>query len=73
MIYKEDDAIKNEMMKLYPFWNSLSEREKETVSYIASRCPICCEDVATIFVIHGRSDKQVTTDYIEQQYGFVIA
>lgn len=72
MIYKEDDVIKNERMKFYPFWNSLSEKEKETVSYIASRCPICCEDVATKFVIHGRSDKQATTGYIKKQYGFVI-
>ena len=69
MIYKNDDTIKNEMMKLYPFWNSLSEKEKETVSYIASRYPISCEDVATIFVMHGRSNKQTIIDYIKSSMG----
>lgn len=66
------DSIEKEMKKLYPFWNSLSEKEKIVVSDIASQIPMNCESVATIFLIHGASDRNLTIDYIKMQYGFVV-
>lgn len=60
------------MRKLYPSWNRLTEEEKEIVNSIAMQIPISCEDVATIFILHGDSDKQKTIEYIYLQYGFVI-
>ncbi len=66
------DSIRKEMRKLYPFWNSLSVEEKRIVNNIAMQIPISCEDVATIFLIHGNSDTQKTIDYIKAQYGFKV-
>ena len=66
------ESIEKEMKKAYPFWNSLSDKEKEIVNSIAMQIPISCEDVATIFVIHGKSDRQKTIIYIYKQYGFVV-
>ena len=66
------DSIEKEMKKAYPFWNSLSDKEKEIVNSIAIQIPIMCEDVAAIFLIHGNSDRQKTINYIYQQYGFVV-
>ena len=48
------------------------ENEKTIVSDIASQIPMNCESVATIFLIHGASDRNLTIDYIKTQYGFVV-
>lgn len=66
------DSIEKEMKKAYPFWSSLSDKEKEIVDGIAMQIPIRCEDVATIFLLHGRADRQKTIDYIKRQYGFTV-
>lgn len=65
-------SIEKEMKKLYPSWNKLSEDDKKIVSNIAMQIPISCEDVATIFLLHGGSNVEATIEYIEKQYGFVI-
>ena len=56
----------------YPFWNSLSDKEKEIVNSIAMQIPISCEDVAVMFLVHCDSDRQRTANYIYQRYGFVV-
>lgn len=67
-----EKAMKKAMEKAYPFWNSLSDKEKEIVNSIAIQIPISCEDVATIFLIQGHSDRQKTINYIYKQYGFIV-
>lgn len=69
---KECESFENEMKKLYPIYYRLSEEQKCIVSDIASRLPISCESVATIFLIYGKSDRKTTMDYIRNEYGFVM-
>lgn len=60
------------MKKAYPFWNSLSYKEKEIVNSIAMQLHISCESVAKIFLLHGSADKKKTIEYIYKQYGLVV-
>ena len=65
------NSIEEEIRKAYPFWYSLSNKEKEIVNSIAIQIPISCEDVAIIFLLHGE-DRQKTVDCIYQKYGFIV-
>lgn len=65
-------AIAHSNNKEYPFWKTLTEKEKEIVNSIAIQTPISCETVATIFRLQGDSDKQKTIDYLYKQYGYFI-
>lgn len=64
-------SIEQEMKKLYPFWNSLIENEKQIVEDIAMQLPISCEDVAHIFVINDGSIIK-TLDYLKREYSFSV-
>ena len=64
-------SIEQEMKKLYPFWNSLTEKEKQIVEDIAMQLPISCEDVSHIFVINDGSIIK-TLDYLKREYSFDV-
>ena len=64
-------SIEQEMKKLYPFWNSITEKEKQIVEDIAMQLPISCEDVAHIFVINDGSIIK-TLDYLKREYSFDV-
>jgi hypothetical protein len=66
------DSIERLMKAVYPYWNCLTDEEKEIVNNIAIQIPISCENVAEIFILHGTLDKQKTIDYIYKQYRFII-
>lgn len=59
------------MEETYPKWSNLTDKEKQIVSDIASQCPMCCEDVAAIFIENERSIIE-TAVYIKRRYGFTV-